>query len=82
MPDLGYLRNEIARMRTQIIRQRKEIKDLERGGHSTKSANELLERMLTKTDGLCTERDRKLTEQKLKYGTDQVIKGPIARRHP
>jgi hypothetical protein len=78
MPDLGYLRNEIARMRTQIIRQRKEIKDLERGGHSTKSANELLERMLTKTDGLCEERDPQLKESKLKYpGTD---KGPIERR--
>jgi hypothetical protein len=68
-------------MRTQIIRQRKEIKDLERGGHTTKSANELLERMLAKTDGLCVERDRQLKEQKLKYpGTDKVIKGPIERR--
>jgi hypothetical protein len=82
MPDLSYLRNEIVRMRNQIQRQRKEIKDLERGGHSTKSANELLERMLTRTDGLCEDRDRQLREQKLKYlGTDKVIKGPIERRY-
>jgi hypothetical protein len=65
MPSLDYLRNEIGRMRTQIIRQRKEIRDLERGGHSTKSANELLERMLTRTDGMCAERDGQLKEQKL-----------------
>jgi hypothetical protein len=81
MPSLDYLRNEIGRMRTQIIRQRKEIRDLERGGHSTKSANELLERMLTKTDGMCAERDRQLKEQKLKCpGTDKATKGPIERR--
>jgi hypothetical protein len=78
---LDYIRSEIARMRTQIIRQRREIKDLERGGHPTKSANELLERMLTKTDGLCAERDRQIREQKLKYpGTNKVINGPTDRR--
>jgi hypothetical protein len=82
MPNLDYLRNEIARMRNQIIRQRKEIRDLERGGHSTKSAHELLERMLARTDGMAAERDRQREEQKLKYpGTDKVIKGPIERRY-
>jgi len=68
-------------MRTQIIRQRREIKDLERGGHPTKSANELPERMLAKTDGLCAERDRQLKELKLKYpGISKVINGPTDRR--
>ena len=77
MPDLSYLRNEIARMRSQILRQRKELKDLQRAGIPTKSAEELLERMQTKTDNLCAERDRQLKEQKLKYpGTDKVINRP------
>lgn len=81
MPDLSYLRNEIARMRNQIQRQRREIKDLERGGHPTRAANELLERMLARTDVMCLDRDRQREEQKLKHpGTDKVIKGPIERR--
>jgi hypothetical protein len=80
--ELTYVRGDIEHMRRQIQRQRREITDLERGGHSTKSANELLERMLATTDSLCTERDRQLKEQKLKYpGTDKVIKGPIERRY-
>ena len=48
MPDLPYLRSEIERMRYQLNRQRKEIRDLQRAGISTKSAEELLERMLVK----------------------------------
>jgi hypothetical protein len=47
----------------------------------TQSAQELLERMQAKVDGLCTERDRQLGEQRRKYpGTNKVINGPIERR--
>lgn len=47
-------------MRRQIHRQRGEIRDLQRDGISTKSAEELLARMLSKVDKLCTERDRQV----------------------
>ncbi len=81
MPDLPYLRSEIERMRYQLNRQRKEIRDLQRAGISTKSAGELLERMLAKVDGLCGERDRQRREQSVKYpGTDKPIRGAIERR--
>ena len=81
MPDLHYVRGEIERMRYQLHRQRKEIKDLQRAGIPTKAAEELLERMLAKVDGLCAERDRQRKEQKIKYpGTDKDINGPIERR--
>jgi hypothetical protein len=55
---LATIRAEIERMRRQIGRQRREILALQRGGISTKSAEELLARMQTKVDGLCAERDR------------------------
>jgi hypothetical protein len=75
------IRNEIEHMRRQILRQRKEIRDLQRAGISTKSAEELLTRMLAKVDGLCSERDRLIGEQRRKYpGTNKVINGPIERR--
>jgi hypothetical protein len=81
MPDLHFLRSEIERMRRQIHRQRREIRDLERAGISTKAAEELLDRMLAKVDGLCAERDRQRKEQLVKYsGTEKAIKGPIERR--
>ena len=54
----GDIRSEIEHMRRQILRQRKEIQDLQRAGIPTKSAEELLGRMLAKVDGLCAERDR------------------------
>ena len=67
--------------RRQILRQRKEIRDLQRAGIPTKSADELLERMLAKVDGLCVERDRLVGERRRKYpGTNKVINGPIERR--
>ena len=79
--DVNVVRGEIEHMRRQILRQRKEIQDLQRAGISTKSAEELLERMLTKVDGLCGERDRLVGEQRRKYpGTNKVINGPIERR--
>lgn len=78
---LDAIRNEIEHMRRQILRQRREIQDLQRAGISTQSAEALLERMLTKVDGLCTERDRQVREQKVKYpGTNKAINGPIERR--
>jgi hypothetical protein len=54
---LEYLRAEIERMRTQVHRQRGEIRQLQRAGIPTASADALLERMLNKIDELCTERD-------------------------
>jgi hypothetical protein len=55
---LEAIRTEIEYMRRQIYRQRRDIRSLERAGISTKSAEELLARMLAKVDDLCAERDR------------------------
>ena len=55
---LDHLRSEIAFMRMQVGRQRKEILLLQRAGIPTTSAEALLKRMLEKIDGLCAERDR------------------------
>jgi hypothetical protein len=79
--ELSLIRNEIELRRRQILRQRKEIQALQRAGISTRSAEELLARILCKVDDLCIERDRQVREQRVKYpGTDKVIKGPIERR--
>jgi hypothetical protein len=56
--DLGYIRNEIERMRAQVGRQRREILQLQRAGLSTAAAETLLERMLARIDALCAERDK------------------------
>jgi DNA-binding transcriptional LysR family regulator len=58
MPDIEHIRGEIERMRAQVHRQRGEIKQLQRVGIPTASADALLERMLDKIDALCAERDR------------------------
>jgi hypothetical protein len=58
MPDLNFIRSEIERVRSQVGRQRGEIRQLQRAGIPTSSADALLERMLNKIDELCTERDR------------------------
>jgi hypothetical protein len=58
MPDIEFIRSEIEHMRVQVGRQRKEILQLQRAGISTASAELLLDRMHTKIDGLCAERDR------------------------
>jgi hypothetical protein len=63
MPDIEHIRGEIERMRTQVHRQRGEIKQLQRAGISTASADALLDRMLDKIDALCGERDRLKKEQ-------------------
>jgi hypothetical protein len=55
---LDQLRSEIERMRTQVHRQRGEIRQLQRAGISTASAEALLERMLTSIDGMCAERGK------------------------
>jgi hypothetical protein len=55
---LDDVRSEIERMRTQVNRQRGEIRQLQRAGISTASAEALLERMLNRVDELCIERDR------------------------
>ncbi|MCA1457659.1 hypothetical protein I6F35_31450 [Bradyrhizobium sp. BRP22] len=58
MPDLEFVRREIEYMRVHVGRQRKDILKLQRAGISTASAELLLQRMLAKIEGLCTERDR------------------------
>jgi hypothetical protein len=60
---LDYVRSEIERMRSQVLRQRGEIRQLQRAGISTASAEALLDRMLNKIDELCAERDRLKKEQ-------------------
>jgi hypothetical protein len=60
---LDQLRAEIERMRTQVHRQRGEIRQLQRAGISTASAEALLERVLTNIDRMCEERDRFKKEQ-------------------
>jgi hypothetical protein len=55
---LSSIRAEIEHMRRQIHRQRREIRDVQRAGTPTGSAEELLGRMLSKVDELCVERDR------------------------
>jgi hypothetical protein len=55
---LDHIRREIERMRTQVHRQRGEVRQLQCAGISTVSAEALLERMLGKIDELCAERDR------------------------
>ena len=61
--NLDLIRAEIERMRTQVHRQRGEIRQLQRAGVSTASADALLERMLNKIDELCAERDRVKKDQ-------------------
>jgi hypothetical protein len=79
--ELSTVRADIEMRRRQILRQRKEIQALQRAGIPTKSAEELLARMLSKVDDLCTERDRQVREQRVKYpGTNKAINGPLERR--
>jgi hypothetical protein len=78
--DLEPTRAEIERMRTQILRQRKEIQALQRAGISTLPAEALLARMQATVDNLCADRDRMVGEQRRKYaGTNKVIRGPQLR---
>ena len=58
MPDIEFVRGEIQRTRLQALRHRKEVMQLQRACISTTSAEALLDRMLSKIDDLCAERDR------------------------
>jgi hypothetical protein len=58
MPGIEHIRAEIERMRAQVHRQRGEIRQLQRAGIPTTSAEALLDRMLDSIDRLCAERDR------------------------
>ena len=55
---LDHVRSELAYMRVQVGRQRKEILTLQRHGVDTASAQLLLQRMQAKVEGLVVERDR------------------------
>jgi hypothetical protein len=63
MPDIEFVRGEIARLRLQVLLQRKEIMQLQRAGIPSTSAEALLARMLNKIDDLCAQRDRLKQEQ-------------------
>jgi uncharacterized protein YPO0396 len=79
---LSHLRAEIEQRRQRIHLQRREIQALQRAGIATKSAEELLERMLAKVDELCAEREQLVGQDRRKYpGTNKVINGPIERRY-
>jgi hypothetical protein len=58
MPTIEFVRAEIERMRMQVHRQRGEIRQLQRAGIPTASAEALLDRMLHNIDRLCEERVR------------------------
>ena len=62
MPDIEYIRDQIERMRI-VHRQRGEIRQLQRAGIPTASAEALLDRMLHNIDRLCAERDQSKKEQ-------------------
>jgi len=69
--NLDLIRAEIERMRTQVHRQRGEIRQLQRAGIPAASADALLERMLNKIDELCAERGM------LKKGQAGPTKGQV-----
>lgn len=78
---LTFIREDIEQRRRQIQRQRREIRDLQRAGIPTTSAEALLSRMLAKVDELAAERDRLVGEERRKYpGTNKEILGPSERR--
>jgi hypothetical protein len=60
---LDFICREIERMRTQVQRQRGEIRQLQRAGITTAAAEALLERMLNNIDELCAERDKLKIDQ-------------------
>ena len=73
---LDFIRRDIEFRRKQILRQRREILQLQRLGIPTRAAEDLLARMLTKDDELCGERDRLRAEEKVCYpGTTKQIRG-------
>ena len=63
MPDIDFIRAEIQRMRSRVVRRRGEIRQLQRAGIPSSSSEALLEKMLNKIDQLRAERDRLKREQ-------------------
>ena len=63
MPDIEFIRAEIQRTRLQVLRHRYWIRQLQRDGLPTTSAEALLDRMLNKIHDLRDERDRLRREQ-------------------
>jgi hypothetical protein len=60
---IEFVRGEIARLRLQVLLQRREIAQLQRAGIQSTSAEVLLDRMLNKIDDLRAQRDRLKEEQ-------------------
>jgi hypothetical protein len=77
--DLEFIRADIQQRRRQIFRQRREILDLQRAGISTRSAEELLARMLAKVDEPCVERE---THASFKEKAAQSLFSLPAEDHP
>jgi hypothetical protein len=75
--DLEFIRADIQQRRRQISRQRREI--LQRTGISTRSAEELLARMLAKVDEPCVERE---THASFKEKAAQSLFSLPAEDHP
>ena len=50
MPDIDFIRAEIQRMRSRVLRRRGEIRQLQRAGIPSSSSEALLEKMLNKID--------------------------------
>ena len=76
---LDHVRSEIEHMRVQVGRPRRELLQLQKAGIATASAEALLERMLSKIDGLCERRDR-LKRQLNGSGRDEGRAKQLARR--
>lgn len=75
---LDDVRRDIEYRRKMIIRQRKDIAQLQRAGISTDSAEALLHRMVVKVGELCAERNRLRHEEKKENcypGTNKQIRG-------
>jgi hypothetical protein len=70
---IDHIRSEIEHMRTQVSRQRGEIRQLQRVGIPTTSAEALLERMLNKIDALCTEAKALLRTRSLKRFSNDFV---------
>jgi len=63
MASVDVIRAKIEQMRRQVDRQRGQIKQHQRAGIPSNSAEDLLDRMLNEIDDLCSERDRLKREQ-------------------
>jgi hypothetical protein len=71
---LDHIRNEIERLRSAVRGQRREIQSLGRAGLSMRSAEDLLERMLTRIDLLGAERDRLVGEWRIRTGASSAAR--------